>query len=98
MSDNYYWKITWASALVKEDKGTVGHSDADETLTRKESWHSQTGNVDFKMYDDDGEHYYSGVIFGEYGGFEPLDDFGMPNAGCTWIEYRNKETHEWERL
>ncbi len=42
----------------------------------------------FKMYDDDGEHYYSGRIVGDYDGFEPLDDYGTPNAGATEIRYR----------
>jgi len=44
---------------------------------------------EFKMYDDDKNLYYEGrsseVDFG------PLDDFGMPNAGCTYIMYKNEE-------
>ena len=40
----------------------------------------------FKMYDDDGILYYEG-----YGlncqEFEPLDDYGMPNAGAVRIEW-----------
>lgn len=42
----------------------------------------------FKIYADDGEHYYSGVIVGSYTGLEPLDDFGTPNAGATSIKIR----------
>ena len=48
----------------------------------------------FKMYDDDGEIYYEGFWFdhtGEGDPFEPLDCYGMPNAGCTYLEMRNKE-------
>lgn len=45
----------------------------------------------FLMKDDDGEIYYHGRIVGDYDGFEPLDDFGMPNAGCTDIHYKNKQ-------
>ncbi len=41
----------------------------------------------FRMLDDDGELYYQGRIVGQFEGFEPLDDFGMPNAGATVIEY-----------
>ena len=55
----------------------------------------------FKMYDDDGMKYYEGRIIGERdyeAGFEPLDDFGMPNAGCTDIRYKNKKTGEWESI
>ena len=48
------------------------------------------------MKDDDGNLYYEGLIFGDYMGFEPLDEFGMPNAGCTIIEYNIKG--KWERL
>ncbi len=41
----------------------------------------------FVIKDDDGISYYSGRLFGGCG-FEPLDDFGMPNAGATeiWID------------
>jgi hypothetical protein len=39
----------------------------------------------FKMFDDDGVLYYSGRS--REPGFEPLDDFGMPNAGATSIHY-----------
>jgi len=44
----------------------------------------------FKMYDDDGELYYSGRFLGDdeaEEAFGPLDDFGMPNAGATTIKY-----------
>jgi hypothetical protein len=45
---------------------------------------------EFKMYDDDGIHYYTGRIIGDYSGFEPLDDYGMPNAGAVDIRYGGK--------
>lgn len=45
------------------------------------------GGRTFKMYDDDDVLYYTGRITGDYDGFEPLEDFGMPNAGCTGIKY-----------
>lgn len=40
----------------------------------------------FKMYDDDGKLCYEGEA-GAEADFQPLDDFGMPNAGCTRIDY-----------
>ncbi len=40
----------------------------------------------FRMLDDDREVYYEGRS-DNYAGFGPLDDFGMPNAGCTIIQY-----------
>jgi hypothetical protein len=44
----------------------------------------------FELYDDDGELYARGTIFGDYDGFEPLDDFGEGNWGCTGIKYGGK--------
>lgn len=46
----------------------------------------------FKMYDDDGELYYEGrILYADDADgdveFRPLDDFGMPGAGCTEIRY-----------
>jgi len=47
----------------------------------------------FQMLDDDDKLYYRGIFvtFGapghEVSGFEPLDDFGRQNAGCTTIQY-----------
>ncbi len=54
--------------------------------------------VAFRMYDDDHNLYYEGRIIGDYEGFEPMDDYGTPNAGCTGIKYRNKATGKWEYL
>ena len=31
----------------------------------------------------------AGKIWGDFDGFEPLDDFGEPNAGCTEIRLRD---------
>ena len=52
----------------------------------------------FKMYDDDGNLCYSGFSDDSESedGFAPLDDYGTPNVGCTYIEYwRNGK---WEIL
>jgi hypothetical protein len=49
------------------------------------------GVHEFRMYDDDGELYYTGLFAGDADsedGFGPLDDFGRPNAGATEIKYR----------
>ena len=50
----------------------------------------------FRMRDDDGHVYYEGKATPDCE-FEPLDDFGMPNDGCTEIQYKN-EKGEWETL
>ena len=54
----------------------------------------------FSMYDDDGGLCYEGVFVGDDDatGFEPLEEFGMPNAGCTEIRYHNPKTGKMERL
>jgi hypothetical protein len=50
----------------------------------------------FRMYDDDQELYYVGRSDEE--SFDPLDHFGMPNAGCTSIHYLDKSTGHWVQL
>ena len=86
----YYWKITHASKRLdlNDEVGTVGPYNADESITENKGR--------FRMKDDDGIIYYHGEIYGDYDGFEPLDDFGMPNAGCISIEYNEKG--EWKIL
>lgn len=49
----------------------------------------------FRMLDDDGEVYYHGKSSCS-SSFDPLDDFGMPNAGCTDIQYF--EDGRWKSL
>lgn len=44
----------------------------------------------FRMYDDDGELYYSGRC-NTPDDFAPLDNFGKGNAGCTEIHYQNDQ-------
>ena len=43
----------------------------------------------FVMKDDDKNTYYGGLLYCGCG-FEPLDDFGMPNAGATEIWLNGK--------
>ncbi len=50
-------------------------------------------SIPFRMRDDDHELVYVGFLLGD-DLFAPLDDFGMPNAGCTEIEVR--EHGEWK--
>ena len=80
---------------IRNDKGTIGPSG---TILDKGT--IVTMGKKFRMKDDDGEIYYEGMIFEtdktETTGFEPLDDFGEPNAGCTSIEYL--ENGKWVSL
>jgi len=75
---SYYWEIT--KDLISDGIDAVGVSNGDKNLK------DTTNGKDFSMYDDDDECYYMGSIYGNYEGFEPLDDFGMPNSGCTMIK------------
>src|SRR5215472_17461504 len=85
-------------------KGMIGPYGADpvkiarlvEAIGRGRKHASEFPDVEwFKIYDDDGEVYYTGVRMGEaeeFGseeGFKPLDDFGTPNAGAVPIDYLN---------
>tara|TARA_R110002167_G_scaffold359_4_gene1717 strand:- start:209 stop:487 length:279 start_codon:yes stop_codon:yes gene_type:complete len=88
MSSTYNWIIT---------KDYISNGmDSRLTGPRNKSRHT-ANESNFRMYDGDGELYYAGTIWGDYDGFEPLDDFGDAYAGCTSIEYKNKEG-EWEVL
>ena len=76
----YYWLITKVHLdSLKDEVGTNGGRlvCSDKKLPNPSR---------FSMYDDDDNCYYEGMIYGNYDGFEPLDDFGMPNAGCTYIK------------
>ena len=76
----YYWLITKVHLDSLEDEvGINGGSLASDDKYL-------TDPARFSMYDDDDNCYYEGMIYGDYDGFEPLDDFGMPNAGCTYIK------------
>jgi hypothetical protein len=87
MSSTYNWVIT---------KDYI-NNDRESGLTGPHNKSIYTANeANFRMLDDDGNLYYEGTIWGDYSGFEPLDDFGMPNAGCTGIQY--KDSGEWEWL
>ena len=76
MASTYNWTIS------------KDHLDGRETgLTGPRNKCRHTANeTKFRMYDDDDNLYYSGTLWGDFDGFEPLDDFGTPNAGCTYIE------------
>ena len=77
--------------------GIVGPRGA--TLTHDEIV-NHADAVKFKMFDDDRNLYYEGVMVVEdYGSeemFFPLDNFGTPNAGCTELQYL--EDGSWKTL
>lgn len=100
MASRYGWIITRDVYADREgdehnDAGVMGPRGLSEAMAAR----LKRGEGDaFMMKDDDGELIYRGRIIGDYEGFEPLDDFGMPNFGCTEIWYQNKQTRKWEVL
>lgn len=90
----YAWLITRDCVSHQESRGTIGPRGC--PLTAEEI---TAVGIPFRILDDDGEVYYEGIYSGpdDESLFAPLDDFGMPNAGATTIQYRNA-TGEWEAL
>ena len=85
MNEGYGWVITEDIICNGDDNNVMGPSDV--TMSKEDI--ISNGKA-FTMYDDDGELYYKGYVAGDYTGLEPLDDFGMPNAGCTDIKINGK--------
>jgi hypothetical protein len=100
----YAWRIT-EDHLATDDRdeaGIEGPSEAPEDLLVLARGKTRTqggpANVfDFRMYDDDGELYYTGALAlpkdvslddaDEEAAFGPLYDFGRPNAGAVRIDF-----------
>jgi len=82
---SYSWQITHDFI---EDGLEIGLSGPSLRRTNNTHTHNESA---FRMFDDDGVLYYAGLIWGDYDGFEPLDDFGMPSAGCTEIQLRGSD-------
>jgi hypothetical protein len=87
MSNEYFWTI---------DKDHI-EGTANGLSSVSINIDTTTPGEHFRMFDDDGKLYYEGTIWGDCDGFEPLDHFGMPSAGCTGIQYKN-DKGEWEWL
>lgn len=94
MYSEYGWKIIdYNPELFEDDCLAMGPA----TISPKLEKTLKSGiGVPFKMFDDDGEWYFDGIIAGIYDGLEPLDDFGMPYAGATEIRFRKNGS--WEAI
>lgn len=73
--------------------GVIGPRNVSETAIAKLE---RGEGFRFRMLDDDDLTYYHGLS-SEADSFDPLDDFGTPNAGCTDIQYRGR-SGGWESL
>lgn len=81
-ASRYGWLIYWDETERKNVKifGPSGLShEFQQMLQRGEG-------EEFELYDADKTLYYRGRIVGDYDGFEPKDDFGESNAGCTDVK------------
>jgi len=78
---NYYWVIT---------RDHTGENDAGVCNGDKSLHVMNVNSSRFSMCDGDNNCYYEGMLYGDYDGFEPLDDFGAGNAGCTGIKIDGK--------
>jgi len=70
-------------------KVTYDHFDQKPVLVRSSNWRDDVDTSDwipFEMFDDDGNRMCAGLASEE--DFGPLDDYGMPNWGCTYIKFR----------
>lgn len=87
---SYGWLITKdvlsGHDPVNTEVGTIGPRGISEEL--QERLRNGEGEK-FELYDDDDILYYKGLLING-DGFEPLDDFGMPNAGCTAIKINGR--------
>jgi hypothetical protein len=116
-ASTYGWAITY-DHLEHRSVWVTGPRSIPDNLTQRLQEAAKAGRTRwqdfpdvewFRLYDDDRELYYTGLRIGEADpdgsedGFEPLDDYGTPNAGATEIRYlKNDPAHPltdiWETL
>jgi hypothetical protein len=77
IDESYIEEDTFGKPTTIEVFGPSGISHENvESLKRGEG-------ASFELYDDDDILYYKGRIIGSFSGLEPMEDFGMPNAGAV---------------
>jgi hypothetical protein len=84
------WRITKVyDPTCRDEEGVCGPRDAtDEALKPENLTHP------FRLYTDDGDLIYEGSMtaYDDERCFGPLDDFGTPNYGCTYMMVREGGT------
>ncbi len=94
------WKITKDNISTPDEGSDVGVRGPRSWTDDEGVQHGFQNDVEmphkFRLRDDDGIIYYYGFC-SEDGDFSPLDDFGMPNAGATEIQYKSP-TGDYETL
>ena len=95
----YAWIIDTDKISNGQDNGRISASSAHGMAGTYVADLKKGAGTRFRMLDDDDEVYYEGRFVGDHDsedGFIPLDDYGMPNAGCTSIQYLTNGI--WETL
>jgi hypothetical protein len=69
----------------KSCEGVCGPRNCDVSLIK-----NNVNPAPFALYDDDDNCMAEGMLYGEYDGLEPLDDYGSPNWGCTYIKVKGE--------
>lgn len=82
---NYTWVVTRDSVLG-DSSDAVGHIGPRGAQGRMRFDMVIIHGRHFRLRDAAGQVRYVGYIHGEYGGREPLEDYGLEH-GCTTIEY-----------
>lgn len=86
-NSKYGWIIT-RSCLEEEDVQVVGpHNISDEIVHQLQAGEGE----EFHILDGDLELCYVGRIYGDYDGFEPVDDYAADNDGCTTMLYKDSD-------
>jgi hypothetical protein len=92
------WKIT---KNIIDFEGRTHSIEHDHHDTLKVKSYDYKEGIDlphkFLMLDDDKELYFEGLS-NDDSSFDPLDDFGMPNYGCTDIKYFDTKTNSYQSL
>lgn len=92
MSSTYAWVITQDCLPPRSGKSLEGIRGPSSCHLSREEIVSQPEAKKFRMLDADGVVYVYGWfvdLVGTATGFEPKDDFGEPELGCTDIQYRD---------
>ena len=87
----YKWTITKSTVNDSDVNVSGGRGCIDLEVNKKNAKTLGWKIEKWRTKSDDGNVMHESLIFGKnIEGFEPLDDFCMPDAGATTIEY-------WER-
>jgi hypothetical protein len=85
MSCKYTWIVT-RDALLGDSSDAIGKLGPSGVAGRARFDIVILNGEHFRLLDEAGEVRYIGYILGEYGGPEPLEDYGRKH-GCVAVEY-----------